>query len=200
MPLKRQDIDIQQENLAYQGYSSIKQYQLRRKNFQDQWSQSFPLEIVHRPAASIVLPYDPIRQQVVLISQMRLGAYHDKNSPWIWECVAGIIEANETPQAAAERELQEEAGLTAKSLELVYEYWVSPGHSTEKFHFYYALVDASKSQGTYGVAAENEDILSQCFSIEESKNLVKQGPACNSMTLIALQWLWANYQNLNSRS
>ena len=42
-----------------------------------------------------VLPYDPLRDEVVLIRQFRAGAYVAGRHPWTWEIVAGIIEHDE---------------------------------------------------------------------------------------------------------
>ena len=60
------------------------------------------------PAA--VLPYDPRRDEVVLIRQFRAGAYVAGRHPWTWEIVAGIIEDGESPEDLVRREAVEEAG------------------------------------------------------------------------------------------
>lgn len=54
-----------------------------------------------------------------------------------WEIPAGLIDAGETPLAAAERELAEEAGLGGRLRELT-RFYPSPGFSDELVHLYAA--------------------------------------------------------------
>jgi ADP-ribose pyrophosphatase len=67
--------------------------------------------VFERGQAGAVLPYDPARDEVVLIRQFRAGSYVAGHHPFTWEAVAGIIEANETAEAMIRREAVEEAGL-----------------------------------------------------------------------------------------
>ncbi len=41
---------------------------------------------------------DPIRDEVVLVEQIRIAAYDTSESPWLLEMVAGMIEDGETPR------------------------------------------------------------------------------------------------------
>ena len=54
------------------------------------------------------------------------------------EIPAGLLEKNESPSEAANRELEEETGYKAVKLEKICEYYMSPGVSEGKFHLYYA--------------------------------------------------------------
>ena len=81
-----------------------------------------------------ILPYDHIRDEVVLIEQFRPGAFvalkspwfADDASPWLYEAVAGIIDPGESPADVAYRETIEEAGTTLSDLMPVCHYLVSP--------------------------------------------------------------------------
>ncbi|WP_163220545.1 NUDIX domain-containing protein, partial [Citrobacter freundii] len=59
----------------------------------------------------VLLPFDPVRDEVVLVEQIRIAAYDTSESPWLLEMVAGMIEAGETVEDVARREALEEAGL-----------------------------------------------------------------------------------------
>lgn len=68
-------------------------------------------EIFERGHAAVLLPFDPVRDEVVLVEQIRIAAYDTSESPWLLEMVAGMIEDGETPEDVARREAVEEAGL-----------------------------------------------------------------------------------------
>jgi ADP-ribose pyrophosphatase len=64
-----------------------------------------------------------------------------------WEIPAGLIDQGETPLAAAKRELAEETQLTGK-LELISQFYSSPGFCNEKIYLYLASdLSAMSAQG-----------------------------------------------------
>ncbi|MCE4604302.1 MAG: NUDIX hydrolase [Aeropyrum sp.] len=71
---------------------------------------------------------------VVLVRQFRPSI-----SKWTLEAPAGAIGEGESPEDAAIRELEEEAGLRAYHLSRVGGGHVSPGYSTEYLHLYLAI-------------------------------------------------------------
>lgn len=42
-------------------------------------------EIFERGHAAVLLPYDPVRDEVVLIEQLRIAAVDTSNSPGCWK-------------------------------------------------------------------------------------------------------------------
>jgi ADP-ribose pyrophosphatase len=88
-----------------------------------------PYLLISRPPAVAVVPVDMARHRFALVRQRRIGAGGDK----VLEVPAGKIDSGENPIDAARRELQEETGLRAGSIELVTkELWVSPGYTDER--------------------------------------------------------------------
>jgi 8-oxo-dGTP pyrophosphatase MutT (NUDIX family) len=83
-----------------------------------------------------MLPYDPQRDEVVLIEQFRVGALGKTDNPWLIELVAGLIDKEEQPEEVAHREAQEEAGLVIGALWPMTKYFPSPGGSNEFVHLY----------------------------------------------------------------
>ena len=57
---------------------------------------------------------------------------------WLYELPAGLIEKGEEPIEAARRELKEETGFTAASIEHAFSSYSSPGLSDEIVHFFIA--------------------------------------------------------------
>lgn len=68
-------------------------------------------------------------QKAVLIEEYCAGSERHE-----WSLPKGLIDAGETPEQAANRELQEEAGFAAKSLEHICELSLSPGYMTQSIH------------------------------------------------------------------
>lgn len=72
-------------------------------------------------------------KKMVLVRQFRKAA-----EAVIMEAPAGKLEKGEDPMEAAARELKEETGYTAESLEFVTSFYSSIGYSEELLHLYYA--------------------------------------------------------------
>jgi len=142
------------------------------------------------------LPYDPRRDEVVLIEQFRVGAYAAGVDPWLLEIVAGIIEPGETPERVARRETEEEAGLTVGRVEQLAEVFVSPGGATERVTIFCGEVDSSGAGGLHGLPSEGEDIRVLVRAFSEIPAALAAGAFTNAPVLIALQWLAANRDRL----
>ncbi|PKP83886.1 MAG: tellurium resistance protein, partial [Alphaproteobacteria bacterium HGW-Alphaproteobacteria-2] len=77
--------------------------------------------------AVMVLPYDPVRDRVLVVEQFRIGAYlRGDPHPWTLEPVAGRRDSGESPEETARREALEEAGVRIVRLEKIAEYYPSP--------------------------------------------------------------------------
>lgn len=90
------------------------------------------LEIVHHPGGAAVVALDE-SGRVCLVRQYRHAA-----GGYIWEFPAGKIDNQEPPLQTAQRELEEEAGRTAREWRSLGEYLSSPGFLTEVVHLFLA--------------------------------------------------------------
>lgn len=117
--------------------------------------------------ATVVLPYDPQRDAVLLIEQFRAPVYIGGDpAPWVWEPISGLIDPGETPQQAAHREAMEEAGLHLSHLDPVAGSYSSTGASSEFVHMFIGLTDLGDITPTGGLADEGEDIRSRVISFD----------------------------------
>lgn len=189
------DVELQDEKGVYKGFFQVKQLSLRHRLFEGGWSDSVERELLYRRPVGAVLPYDPIRDEVVMIQQFRVGALGQQN-PWLIEIVAGITELNETVEAMIHREAHEEAGLHLLELTPLYEYWVSPGGSNEKLTLFCGRVDATAASGIHGLAHEHEDIQVVVMPAQAAIDAIKTGAINNAATIIALQWLAMNKETV----
>jgi ADP-ribose pyrophosphatase len=141
--------------------------------------------------AVTVLPYDPVRDRVLLIEQFRAGPHHRGDpQPWQLEPIAGRIDPGETPETAARREAVEEAGLQLGRLVEVARYYPTPGICNEFLYSYLALTDLPDgSAGVFGLAEEAEDIRSHLVSFAALMALVASGEAGNAPLILTALWL-----------
>jgi ADP-ribose pyrophosphatase len=95
------------------------------------------LEMVRHPGASAVVPFlddprDP-DPRVLLIRQFRHAA-----DDFIWEVPAGRLDPGEAPEACARRELKEETGMHARTIERLTTIYTTPGFTDERIHLFLA--------------------------------------------------------------
>lgn len=89
-------------------------------------------EIVEHEPSICVVPVDA-DNNVLLVRQ-----YRKPTENFLLEVPAGGIEAGEGPEAATQRELQEEIGHTAAELTELTAFWLAPGWATEYMYVYLA--------------------------------------------------------------
>ncbi|KGQ13478.1 ADP-ribose pyrophosphatase [Beauveria bassiana D1-5] len=153
-------------------------------------------EIFERGHAAVLLPYDPVRDEVVLIEQIRIAAWDTSETPWLLEMIAGMIEEGESVEDVARREAVEEADLVVGRTKPVLSYLASPGGTSERLSILVGEVDATKAKGIHGLVEENEDIRVHVVSREQAYQCVEEGSIDNAASVIALQWLQLHYEQL----
>jgi len=188
--LQHKHVEILSEKTVYKGHFAVTAYELRHQQFAGDMSPVLRREIFRTRPAAGVLPYDPVRDEIVLIEQMRAGTLKGNDSPWIYEVIAGVIEDNDQSiEARIRQEALEEANLTLGKLIPIHSYWVSPGCSAERYTLFCGEVDSSKANGVHGNKQEGEDIKVHVFPRHDVIEALKKGIINNGSTLIALQWL-----------
>ncbi len=185
----REDMQLLAEEVGYKGFFRLLRLRLRHRLFAGGWSQEITRELFDRGHAAAVLPYDPVRDEVVLVEQFRVGAVYAEGNPWLLEIVAGIVEEGESEEAVVRREALEEAGLTLKTLTRAMSYFSSPGGCSERITVFIGEVDASEAASHAGLASESEDIRVHRLPREQAMQWLAEGRIDNAASVIALQWL-----------
>ncbi|MGN0908580.1 MAG: NUDIX domain-containing protein, partial [Succinivibrio sp.] len=109
------DLKIEDRRRAYSGFFAIDVYTMTYPRFDGGSNTGLRREIFERGHNAVaVLPYDPVLDRVQLIEQFRPGALSDRDSPWLIEVIAGMIDGGEKPEQAAVREAREDAIATAE--------------------------------------------------------------------------------------
>ena len=133
-------------------------------------------EVVEHGEAVAIVPIDD-GGQVFLVRQYRLAAERS-----LLEVPAGGIEAGEGAEEAAQRELQEETGQRASSLQRLCGFYVSPGFCTEYIHLFLATgLSPSTAE-----ADPDEQIGVERVSLDEALALVDSGEIEDAKSIIGL--------------
>ena len=188
---------LDKHQVLFSKYFRLEELSLSHELFEGGYSNIFTREIFERGSVVALLPYDPERRTVVLIEQFRAGAIGDEKTPWLLECVAGVIEEGESEEQVAIRESHEEAGCEVKKLHQISRYYVSPGGTTELCTLYCGIIDSEGIGGIHGLDHENEDIRVEVVDADSAYAMVRDGRIKSSATIIALQWLELNEQRLS---
>ncbi len=190
--MTHKDVEILERTVCYKGFFRIDRYRLRHRLFNGGWSHPITRELFERGHAAAVLPYDPIRNEVILIEQFRIGAMDTPDGPWLLEIVAGIIEADEITEDVVKRESVEEANCNISDLIPLYDYLASPGGMTERIALFCGRTDTTQAGGIHGAADEGEDIKVHVVSLETALQFLVSGKINSASAIIALQWLALN--------
>lgn len=185
--------------LLYNGFFKLYRYELRHDLFDGGESPVLVRELLDRYHAAAVLPYDPVRDEVVLIEQFRIGATEDASGPWVIEIIAGLVEPGETAQQLVHREAMEEAGCEISDVIPLHHYYSSPGSSNEKIQIYFARTDTTHVGGIHGIDEEGEDIRVHVVSSETAFDWLDQGRIDSALPIIALQWFRLNRENIRQQ-
>ncbi len=150
--------------------------------------------------AAVVLPYDPMRDAVLMVEQFRAPLYMGGDrAPWLWQPVAGLVDPGETPETAARREAMEEAGLTLSRLYPVAGVYSSPGANSDFVNLFVGLGDFSAREPGGGLDEEGEDILARIVSFADLMDGVDNGRYRDMQLVLTSLWL-ARHRNQLRRS
>jgi ADP-ribose pyrophosphatase len=122
-------------------------------------------EVVTHPGSVVVLPVLP-DGRILLIQQYRYPTRR-----YLWELVAGRIDAGETPREAAARELIEETGYRAKRLRIFLDVFPTPGFLEERM---FLLLAEGLTAGN-AEPEEDEKIISRAYSREQLDEMIGRG-------------------------
>lgn len=189
--LGRGDVAVQALERPYADFFAVEEYHLRFRRFDGGQSPVVKRAVFMASDAAILLPYDPLRDAVLVIEQFRAGPYaRGDQAPWPLEPVAGRVDPGETPEEAAHREAAEEAGLVLHRLERVSGSYPSPGSTSEYFHIFVGLCDLPEgARATRGVASEDEDIRSHILPFAQFQDLLDRDLLTVGPLVLAGHWL-----------
>ncbi|MEZ8965609.1 ADP-ribose diphosphatase [Vibrio breoganii] len=193
------DVEILATDTLFKGFFSLVKVKFRHRLFAGGWSEEIERELFERGHAVAMLPYDPVTDQVVMVEQIRVGALGEAR-PWQLEIVAGMLDKEgEDPIDVAKREAVEEAGLDVAHIQHISGYYPSAGGCSERLELFIGQIKAPASAGVFGLESEGEDIRVHILTREEAYEMVKNGTIENAASIITIQWLMLNHQQLRAQ-
>jgi ADP-ribose pyrophosphatase len=158
--------------IVFQG----KVFSVRRDEIVEPSGVKATRDMIAHPGSVVVMPVQD-DGKIVLIRQYRYAARQ-----YLWELVAGRIDAGENPKQAAKRELIEETGLRAKKFRVFLEFWPSPGFLEEKM---FVLLAEGITQGV-AEPEEDERIEAKAFTRAEIEKMLRTGALHDGKTISSL--------------
>ncbi|SFM35371.1 ADP-ribose pyrophosphatase [Ectothiorhodospira mobilis] len=181
----------------YRGFFRLHRLRLSHARFRGGEPMVIERELIQRGDAAAVLPYDPVRDRVLLVEQFRVGALESPHGPWLVEIIAGLVEPGEHPEAVARREAMEEAGCTLGEMRHVHDYYATPGSASERISLFVGRADLPQLEGgIHGLEAEGEEIRTHILSVDEAFDWLDRRNIETAMPIIALQWLRLHREDL----
>ena len=173
---------INKKNL-YNGFFSLNRYEFIHKKHDGTWTDKVEREIFSGAHVSTLLPYDPIKKEIILIQQFRAGVLSRYDDDYLYEIVAGIIDKNEKPEETAERECLEETGCEVNKLMPIQSYFPAPGSSESYYHLYLGEINSFDGERIMGLDSENENILAKAFKVDQIRKMLKEKHIINGLLL-----------------
>ena len=130
--------------------------------------------IEHSGGACVVCEKDG---KILLVNQFRYPYGSE-----LLELPAGKINPGESPETTAIRELEEEGGIKAEKVELIFKVYPSPGYTNEIIYVYRAV----GLQNTTQSLDEDEFLDVVWVEKEQLKKMIKSGEIKDGKTLIGL--------------
>ncbi len=141
-------------------------------------------ELTHHNGGACIVPYTD-KGEIYMVRQFRYPFGKE-----VWELPAGKLEKGEDPFLAAQRELEEECGVTAKNYVSLGEFYPTVGYCTETIYMWVAT-DLTKTQMNLD---EDEFLTPDTFPLETAYQMVMNGEICDGKTIAGILKLHALVQ------
>ena len=108
------------------------------------------------------------------------------------ECCAGLLDV-ENPEECIKRETEEETGYRIKSVQKVFDAYMSPGSVTERLYFFKGEYSKEmKVSPGGGLREENEEIEVLEIPFAQAIQMLRSGEIMDGKTIMLLQWAQLN--------
>ena len=137
---------------------------------------TYQREVVHHPGSAVIVPvFDD--GTIALVRQYRHPARR-----YLLEAPAGTLRRGEAPEAGARRELEEELGFVSGRMEMLSEFFVSPGFCEEKMWVYLATELTKTEQ-----RLEDDEILEVVrIPFSQALSMITTGEIEDAKTIIGV--------------
>ena len=185
-----------QVSILSDNWYTLKKVEFEYLNNAKQWEKQ-SREAYDRGNGAVVLLYNTHKKTVILTRQFRMPTYLNKNDDGMMiEACAGLLDEND-PTTAILKEIEEETGYRIKTVDKIFESYMSPGSVTEILYFFIAeYSEKQKVSEGGGAADETENIEVLEYQFREALELIKKGEIKDAKTIMLLQYAQINLENL----
>lgn len=172
-------MNLEEKTLSSEIVFDGKIMTVRRDKVEISTGQTSSREVVEHSGGVVILAFckkDGV-EKILMVKQFR----YPLKEP-VLELPAGKLEKGENPFEAAKRELTEETGYKAADWQDLGYIYTSPGYSDEKLYLY----KASDLKFVGECPDEGEILVEYEFSVDEVKEMVKNGEISDAKTICAL--------------
>ena len=166
------------DRLVHQGYI----WHVAVATFEAPDGELFERDVIRSPGAVGVIPllYDDGVATIVFVRQ-----YRGPLDRYVLEIPAGMRDiADEPPEVTAERELIEEAGLSAGRLEFLTHFYTSAGMTDSMLHIYLATELVDVERDVHGPEESHMEVVR--LPLAEAVDMVVRGEIHDAKTVIGL--------------
>ena len=191
MKIKKINLKFKKIHRVFNGFNKIKRYKFQHKLFDSSWSNIISREILITKKAVAILPYDKVKNKVILVKQFRLGALLSDYNPFQIEIIAGLVEKSDKDlKSAVVREAKEEAGIVVKykKIQSIRNILNSSGSTNESTSIFFCECTFNKLKRIKGNFNEDEDIEVLELSPKKAFELLSKKKIHSVNTIIALEW------------
>ncbi len=196
-------VEIRSQRRLFDDFFKIDELIVKHERCDGSLSSEERRLVFERGDAVAVLLFNTDTRSVVLVEQFRPPTLiaHRRDDPastdgWIVELVAGMIDAGESADQAAIREVFEETGYRIIDPRPIGKFFSSPGGSDERFFLYFARVREAQRRGNGGGIAGEEDIKVFQLGVDTLFDRLAHGAIDDPKLAIAAYWLKDNIDGL----
>jgi ADP-ribose pyrophosphatase len=197
--LRPGDVEVAERRHPYDGFFSVEEIRARFRRFDGEDQREVLRAVFRVTDASTVLPYDPVRDRILLVEQVRFGPLAQGDpAPWLLEPVAGFIDAGETPR---KRPARGGGGGGARHRRSAFRRALlpQPRRRVAGPVSYVGIADLpDEAAGLGGHAEEDEDILGHVIGFDQAMELMEKGDLVNAPAIVSLQWLAVHRERLRA--
>jgi ADP-ribose pyrophosphatase len=192
--------EIKSREMLYDGVFKIEQLTVEQDRH-DGGKQTLKRLNFERGDAIAILGYDPKRDEVVLVNEMRTGMLAAGDYPYSDTVPAAMLKKGEDVLTAAADRLTRETGLALHGVRVIHPgAYVSAGGSTEKIALVTGIVDSSNAGGVRGRAGIGEDIKTVVISSDEFIARAEDGRLTDMKSLAMAFWLAQNRDGIQAKA
>lgn len=185
-------INVVKEEILSDNWYTLRKFTFDYQRADGSWERQ-SREAYDRGNGATILLFNKEKQTVILTRQFRLPTYTNGNDTgMLIEACAGLLD-KDNAEDCIKRETEEETGYKIKSIQKIFEAYMSPGSVTEILYFFTAeyAEDMKVSDGG-GCDTEQENIEVMEIPFAEAVKMITAGEIKDAKTMLLIQYAQLN--------